>query len=93
MTTPLADDPSDAERSPVSSLFGPVYAWLALRPRIDHPLLVVGGLGKRGFFALAAAYWAAGDLPGGTVLQTTPDLVLAAVFLWWAWGASGVEPP
>jgi hypothetical protein len=66
-------------------LFGGVYAWLALRPRIDRPLLFVGALGKLGFFALAVAYWAAGDLPAAAVPQAMPDLALALVFLWWLW--------
>ena len=43
----------------------------------------VGALGKLGFFALAVAYWAAGDLPGSAVPQAMPDLALALVFLSW----------
>lgn len=58
---------------------------LALRPRIDRPLLFVGAPGKLGFFALAVAYWAAGDLPAAAVPQAMPDLALALVFLWWLW--------
>ena len=65
------------------ALFGGVYAWLARQPRIDRPLVVVGALGKLGFFALALAYWLAGDLPGSAVPQAVPDLMLAGVFLWW----------
>jgi len=68
------------------ALFGGVYAWLARQPRIDRPLVVVGALGKLGFFALFVAYWAAGDLPGSVVPQAAPDLALALVFLWWARG-------
>lgn len=74
------------------ALFGGVYAWLARQQRISRPLLVVGALGKLGFFALYVAYWAAGDLPGETVPQATPDLVLAAVFLWWVWAESAARP-
>ena len=66
------------------ALFGCVYGWMALQTRINAPLLVVGGLGKLGFFALTAAYWAAGDLPFSAVPSATPDLVLAIIFLWWA---------
>jgi hypothetical protein len=65
-------------------LFGCVYAWLALQDRINRPLLVVGGLGKLGFFALAVIYWAAGDLPAHSVPEAAPDLVLAIIFLGWA---------
>jgi hypothetical protein len=66
------------------ALFCGVYAWLARQPRISRPLVVVGALGKLGFFLLYAAYAAAGDLPAGAVPQAAPDLVLAVVFLWWA---------
>jgi hypothetical protein len=65
-------------------LFGGVYAWLAMQPAINRALLVVGGLGKLGFFALTLIYAIAGDVPFGMALNATPDLVLAAIFLWWA---------
>ena len=65
------------------ALFGGVYAWLARRPEIDRPLVIVGALGKLAFFALALAYWLAGDLPASAVPQAMPDLLLAGVFLSW----------
>ena len=68
------------------ALFAGVYAWLARQVAISRPLVVVGALGKLGFFLLFVAYWAAGDLPLGAVLQATPDLLLATVFLSWAFG-------
>jgi hypothetical protein len=71
------------------ALFCGVYGWLARQPAISRPLVVVGALGKLGFFLLFVAYWAAGDLPLAAVLQATPDLLLAAVFLWWASLARG----
>lgn len=66
------------------ALFCGVYAWLARQAVINRPLVVVGALGKLGFFLLFVAYWAAGDVPLIAVMQATPDLVLAAAFLWWA---------
>ncbi len=66
------------------ALFCGVYAWLARQVVINRPLVVVGALGKLGFFLLFVAYCAVGDVPIGAVLQATPDLVLAIVFLWWA---------
>jgi hypothetical protein len=66
------------------ALFGGVYAWLAIQPRIDRPLVVVGALGKLAFFAITAAYAIVGDVPAGMALNATPDLVFAAIFLWWA---------
>jgi hypothetical protein len=68
------------------ALFAGVYAWLALRPTLHRPLIVVGGIGKLGFFALTAAYAAAGEVPAGMALNATPDLVFAGIFLWWAGG-------
>jgi len=47
-------------------------------------LLVVGGLGKLGFFAITLMYSLAGDVPAGMAMNATPDLVLAVIFLWWA---------
>jgi len=69
------------------ALFAGVYAWLALQPTFHRPLIVVGGLGKRGFFTVTAAYVFAGEVPVGMALNATPDLVFAGIFLWWARGA------
>lgn len=66
------------------ALFAGVYVWLARQARINRALVVVGALGKLGFSLLFAAYWMAGDVRTNSMLQATPDLVLAAVFLWWA---------
>lgn len=65
-------------------LFGGAFLWLALQRQIHRPLVVVGGLGKLGFFVLAVAYWLAGDLPASAAAQAIPDLLLALVFLSWA---------
>jgi len=45
---------------------------------------VVGGVGKLGFFTITLIYAIAGDVPASMALNATPDLVLAAIFLWWA---------
>ena len=68
----------------IIALFGGVYAWLALQPRINRALLLVGGLGKLGFFALTLVYALAGDVPAGMALNALPDLVFAVIFLGWA---------
>lgn len=73
------------------AIFGGVYAWLARRPEIDRPLLMVGALGKLCFFALFVAYWVVGDIPLRAVLQATPDLAFAAIFLWWLGGTAPRE--
>lgn len=71
----------------VIALFGGVYAWLALQSQVNRDLVVVGALGKLGFFGLTVAYALAGDVPVRMAVNATPDLLLAAVFLWWARGA------
>lgn len=68
----------------VIGLFCGVYAWLARQRVINRELLLVGALGKLGFFASTVIYWAVGDLPASVVPQSSPDLILACVFLWWA---------
>ena len=66
------------------ALFGFVYAWLALQPQIHRPLVVVGAIGKLGFFVLTAVYAGAGHVSAAAAFNATPDLVLAVIFLWWA---------
>ena len=50
----------------------------------NRALMVVGGLGKLGFFALAVTYAVVGVVPMRMALNATPDLILAGIFLWWA---------
>ena len=69
------------------ALFGGVYAWLALQPQFNRALVVVGGLGKLGFFALTVACSVAGVVPVEMALNAMPDLLFAGIFLWWARGA------
>ena len=81
---PLAVPPFyAAQLALVIAIFGGAYAWLARQPRIDVPLVVVGAMGKAGFFGLALVYWALGDLPVRAMSSAMPDLVLALVFCWW----------
>lgn len=65
----------------VIALFGGVYCWLALQSTIDPPLLVVGGLGKLGFFVLAVGYAVAGAVPAQVAISALPDVVLGVLFL------------
>ncbi len=66
------------------ALFGVVYGWLAMQRTLNRALIVVGAIGKAGFFLLTALYAGTGDVPTTMAVQATPDLLLAAVFLWWA---------
>ena len=72
-----------AQLALVIGIFGGVYAWLATQPVPPRPLMVVGGLGKLGFWLLTVVYAALGDVPGSMVLQTLPDGVFGTLFLWW----------
>jgi hypothetical protein len=65
----------------VIGLFAGVYAWLATHPQLSLSLLLVGGLGKLGFFALFVVYGLAGSVPWTAVASALPDLILGAVFV------------
>jgi hypothetical protein len=77
-----------AQVSLMIGTFGGAYLWMAMQPRIHRPLVVMGGVGKLGFFAIAVIYRLAGDLPSAAVSQALPDLFLAMIFLTWARAAS-----
>jgi len=64
-------------------LFGGTYAWLALQPAIDRPMVALAAIGKAGVFALVLALWLAGAASGLFALLMTADLVLAALFARW----------
>jgi hypothetical protein len=68
------------------ALFAGVYAWLARQQEFNRALVVVGGLGKLGFFTITVAYVLSGALPVGMAWNATPDLLFAGIFLWWARG-------
>jgi len=67
-------------------LFGGVYAWLAMQPRFDRPMVALAALGKGGFFALMLVLWFAGDASGPATLTAAGDLGFAAIFTWWLLG-------
>jgi len=64
-------------------LFGASYAWLALQPAINRPLLAFGAIGKTGAFLLVAVLWLAGQAPARGVLAITGDLIFACLFFGW----------
>ena len=82
MALPLAPPPFYAAQIALTiALFGGVYAWLAGQAVINRPLLLVGALGKVGFFLLFVAFALAGDLGRAQVIQALPDLLFGGVFL------------
>jgi hypothetical protein len=64
-------------------LFGGAYAWLALQPTIDRPLVGFAAIGKTGAFCIALALWLIGEAPARSVLAVSGDLVFAGLFFWW----------
>lgn len=68
-------------------LFAGTYAWLAVQPRIDRPLVAFLAIGKASFFALMLILWLAGEASGRIVFAAIGDLVFAAIFAWWLFGA------
>ena len=64
-------------------LFGGAYAWLALQPTIDRPLVGFAAVGKASVFVAAIVLWAAGQGPGWFIPGATGDLIFAAIFAWW----------
>jgi hypothetical protein len=64
-------------------LFGATYAWLALQPRLDRPLLAFAAIGKAGFFSVVVLCWLPGEAPLHGVVTAAGDLAFAAIFAWW----------
>jgi hypothetical protein len=64
-------------------LFGATYAWLALQPRIDRPLVAFSAIGKASVFTVVLVCWLLGEGPALGVLAASGDLALAAIFAWW----------
>ena len=69
------------------ALFGFAYGWLSVQPVIDRPLVVLSTVGKLAAFGSVVAVALYGDLPMRSIVMTTPDLVFAAIFIWWLRGA------
>lgn len=68
------------------ALFAGTYAWLALQPRIDRPLVGFAVLGKSGFFVIVFALWLRGEASTQFLIAASGDLMLAAIFAWWLLG-------
>lgn len=64
-------------------LFGVAYAWLAMQPSINRPLLAVSAIGKSGVFAIALVLWLLNSTSGRVVVVAIGDLIFAAI--WFAW--------
>src|SRR5579864_4127071 len=58
-------------------LFGGAYAWLALQPTIDRPMVAFAAIGKAGVFALMLVFCLLGEAPARSLLGATGDLIFA----------------
>ena len=65
------------------TLFGAVYAWLALQKTINRGLVGAAAIAKAGVFVNMALLWLSGHAAGMTVLFASGDMAFAAVFAWW----------
>jgi hypothetical protein len=64
-------------------MFAGAYAWLALQPTIDRPLVGFAAIGKASVFVAVLVLWAIGQGPGWLIPGATGDLIFAAIFAWW----------
>jgi hypothetical protein len=64
-------------------LFAGTYAWLALQPQPDRPMVVLGAVGKGTIFVIAMALWLAAEASLNSLVAAGGDLLFAAAFLWW----------
>jgi len=64
-------------------LFGFTYAWLAMQPGIDRPLLTIGAIGKFVACGVVMSLWAQAAVPDVLALVGLGDLGFAA--LWFSW--------
>lgn len=63
--------------------FGFCYLWMAISSRRDRIFITIGAVGKLSFFAIIAAFVAAGDLPVLTLGAGSGDLLFGIIFLVW----------
>jgi hypothetical protein len=63
-------------------LFAGAYAWLAMQPSINRPLVAFGAIGKAAAFLTVVVLWLKGAVPGSGVLAMLGDILLALVFGW-----------
>ena len=64
-------------------LFGLVYLWLALQPRPDRGLVLVGACGKTLAALCAIALYLADGLAAVPALFMSGDLLLAGIWFYW----------
>ena len=64
-------------------LFGGTYAWIAVQPQINRPMVVLGAIGKICAFGVVFGFWLIGEAPVRGVLAASGDLFFASLFFRW----------
>ncbi len=68
-------------------LFAGTYAWLALQPQPNRPMVVLGTIGKGGVVVVVTALWLADAAPLNSLAAVGGDLLFALAFGWWLTGS------
>ena len=68
------------------ALFGVGYFWTAMANRPERLFIVLGAIGKLGFFLLVVGFWLAGSLPAMALGAGAADLVFVVLFFQWLRG-------
>ncbi len=66
-------------------LFGGAYAWLAVQPTIDRPMVAFSAIGKTAAFLTVFGFWLMGEAPARSIVGILGDLIFAGLFFWWLW--------
>ena len=64
-------------------LFAAAYAWLAVQPTIDRPLVGFAAFGKATVFVATVVLWITGDASWRLIPGATGDLIFSGLFAWW----------
>ena len=73
-------------------LFGGAYAWLAMQPAINRPLVFLSAAGKLAVFSVVVFFWLSSTVSWRLVLASSGDLLFGAIFCWWLVGAQQAVP-
>ena len=64
-------------------LFGGMYGWMAMQPRIPRPMVALAVWGKGSMFCMIVLFALLGLGPAAAVPPAMGDGAFAALFAWW----------
>lgn len=67
-------------------LFGGAYAWLAMQPVINRPLVFLSATGKLAVFSVVVVFWLSASVSWRLVVASSGDFFFGAIFCWWLIG-------